>query len=208
MSDNITIRPAAPEDGALAARLIFSTGPDLFDFIFYRNTQKNLDLIKRLFAEDTNSFSHSCAYMAERGGRPAGLVHVVDYQEKILGNRTLGGSLVRQMGWFAFLIRTPRYLIVDRLIPETGKNAYYIQHLATLETFRGQGIGRSLLEFCEAQAVGRRLGSLMLDVESTNTNAIRLYKSFGFTVTRKISSRLFRRKYDFEGLYRMVKKII
>jgi ribosomal protein S18 acetylase RimI-like enzyme len=208
MSDNITIRPAAPEDGALAARLIFSTGPDLFDFIFYRNTLKNLDLIKRLFAEDTNSFSHSCAYMAERGGRPAGLVHVVDYQEKILGNRTLGGSLVRQMGWFAFLIRTPRYLIVDRLIPETGKNAYYIQHLATLETFRRQGIGRSLLEFCEAQAVGRRLGSLMLDVESTNTNAIRLYKSFGFTVTRKISSRLFRRKYDFEGLYRMVKKII
>jgi ribosomal protein S18 acetylase RimI-like enzyme len=207
MSDNITIRPAAPEDGTLAAGLIFSTGPDLFDFVFYRNTQKNLDLIKRLFAEDTNSFSHSCAYMAERGGRPAGLVHVVDYGEKRLGNRTLGGSLIRQMGWFAFIIRTPRFWVVDRLIPEIGKNAYYIQHLATRQRFRGQGVGRSLLEFCEARASARRLGCLMLDVESANTNAIRLYHSFGFTVTRKISSRVFRRKYNFEGLYRMVKEI-
>jgi ribosomal protein S18 acetylase RimI-like enzyme len=207
MKTGIHIRPAAPEDGALAASLILSTGPDLFDFVFYRNTQKNLDLIDRLFAEDTNSFSHSCAYMAERGDRPAGLVHVVDYEEKQLGNRTLGGSLIRQMGWFAFIIRTPRFLIVDRLIPEIGKNAYYIQHLATRERFRGQGIGRSLLEFCEAQAVGRRLGCLMLDVESANTAAIGLYQSFGFTITRKISSRVFRRKYNFEGLYRMVKEI-
>lgn len=207
MTAGISIRPALPEDGALAADLIFSTGPDLFDFVFYRDKQKNLKLIDRLFADDTNSFCHACAYIAERDGESAGLIHMVDFKEKTLGNQTLAGSLVKQMGWFAFLIRIPRFMIVDHLIPAIGQNAYYIQHLATLEVQRGHGIGRSLLKFCEEQAVRRKLGNLMLDVESTNTNAIGLYRSFGFAVTRKIDSRVLRRKYDFEGLYRMEKRI-
>lgn len=207
MNDTVSIRPALPADGHLAADLIFATGPDLFDFVFYRDKQKNLDLIKRLFAEETNSFSHSCAHMAELAGQIAGLVHVVDVEEKKLGNRTLGGCLVKEIGWFACLIRMPRFIIVDRLIPEIGKNTYYIQHLATRKNFRGRGIGRSLLEFCEQQAVRRRLDRLMLDVESKNDAAIRLYQSFGFRITREIDSRVFRRKYDFEGLYRMVKKL-
>lgn len=207
MAAGIHIRPAAPEDAKLAADLIFSTGPDLFDFVFYRDKQKNLELIKRLFAEDSNSFSHGCAHLAELGSRPAGLVHVVDEEEKKLGNRTLGGSLIKQMGWFAFLIRTPRFMIVDRIIPEIGANTCYIQHLATLNDFRGRGVGFSLLEFTEQQAVRRQLGRLMLDVESRNANAIRLYRFFGFKISRKIESRVLRRKYGFEGLYRMVKEI-
>ena len=207
MNDTVLIRPALPTDGNLAADLIFATGPDLFDFVFYRDKQKTLDLIKRLFAEETNSFSHSCAYIAELGGQPTGLVHVVDFEEKKLGNQTLGGCLVKEIGWFAFLIRTPRFMIVDHLIPEIGTNTYYIQHIATLKDFRGRGIGRRLLEFSEEQAIKRQLGRLMLDVESKNANAIRLYQSFGFRITQKIDSRVFRRKYDFEGLYRMVKDI-
>jgi ribosomal protein S18 acetylase RimI-like enzyme len=206
MADNLRIRPATPEDAPLAADLIFSTGPVLFDFVFYRDKEKNLALINRLFAEETNSFSHNCAYLAELGGRSAGLVHVVDFEEKKSGNRTLGGSLVRHMGWGAFLVRAPRFLTLDRLIPEIGNDAYYIQHLATLERFRGRGVGRSLLEFCETVAVGRQLGSLALDVESGNDDAIRLYRSFGFKIARKIESRVLRRKYDFEGLYRMIKE--
>lgn len=207
MSETVSIRPAVPEDGTVAADLIFATGPDLFDFVFYRDKQKNLDLIKRLFTEGTNSFSHSCAHIAELGGQPAGLVHIVDYQEKKLGNRTLGGCLVKEIGWFSFLIRIPRFIIVERLIPEIGENTYYIQHLATLEDFRGSGVGRRLLEFSEEQAVKRQLERLMLDVESKNANAIRLYQSFGFRITREIDSSVLRRKYDFEELYRMVKKI-
>lgn len=207
MKAGITIRHALPEDGTLAADLIFSTGPDLFDFVFYHDRQKNLKLIGRLFAEETNSFCHTCAHIAERDGQPAGLIHVVDFEEKKLGNQTLAGSLVKQMGWFAFLIRTPRFMIVDHLIPEIGENAYYIQHLATIKSHRGNGIGCSLLEFCEEKAIKRQLGCLVLDVESTNANAISLYQSFGFHITRKIDSRVFRQKYDFEGLYRMVKEV-
>lgn len=207
MTAAITFRPAIPEDGLLAADLIFSTGPDLFGFVFYRSQKKNLELINRLFAEDTNSFSHTCAHIAELGGKAAGLVHVVDFEEKKLGNRTLGGCLVKEMGWFSFLIRTHRFLIVDHLIPEIGEDSYYIQHLATLESCRGHGIGRGMLEFCEREAKNRQLGNLMLDVESTNTDAISLYRSFGFSITQKIDSRIFRRKYDFKGLYRMIKAI-
>ena len=207
MEAGITIRPALPEDGTLAADLIFATGPDLFDFLFYRDRQKNLKLIGRLFAEDTNSFCHACAHIAERDGKPVGLIHMVDFEEKKLGNQTLACSLVKQMGWFAFLIRTPRFMIVDHLIPEIQKNVYYIQHLATLASQRGRGIGQRLLAFCEEQAIKRELHCLMLDVESTNANAISLYQSFGFEITQKIDSRVFRRKYDFEGLYRMVKEV-
>ena len=111
------------------------------------------------------------------------------------------------MGWFAFLIRTHRFLIADRLIPEIGENTYYIQHLAALEAFRGRGVGRSMLAFCEQEAIDRQLGGLMLDVECTNKNAISLYRLFGFAITRKIDSRVLRRKYEFGGLYRMVKEI-
>ena len=205
MSDDITIRPAVAEDGMLAADLIFSTGPELFDYLFYRNRQKNLDLIRRLFCADGNSLSHNFAHIAELNGRPAGLLHAVDPREKMLSSESMAGNLVNQIGWTAFLIRTPRLLKIGRLVPATGKNTYYIQHLATRKASSGRGVGRRMLTFCQQRAVHKGLGSLTLDVEAGNSNAIELYRSFGFTIAAKTDDRTFRRKYGFRGLYRMVK---
>jgi [ribosomal protein S18]-alanine N-acetyltransferase len=65
------------------------------------------------------------------------------------------------------------WLILDEL---------HINTIAVRPELRGRGIGRQLLAYVLDQA--RALGAqrIMLEVRASNTAAIRLYSSFGFTI--------------------------
>jgi ribosomal-protein-alanine N-acetyltransferase len=64
------------------------------------------------------------------------------------------------------------WLIVDEL---------HINSIAVRPDFRGQGIGRRLLAFVLEEARARGARRAMLEVRASNTAAIALYSSFGFT---------------------------
>lgn len=66
---------------------------------------------------------------------------------------------------------------------EAGEGEYYIDSLAVVETCRGQGIGRLLLQ--DAIDRGIRLGlhpTLLVDPD--NASAVKLYSSLGFSYSR------------------------
>jgi putative acetyltransferase len=63
--------------------------------------------------------------------------------------------------------------------------AYAISHcgslgMGVLPGYRGQGIGRRLLEACIAKAWSRGLTRIQLDARADNSRAIRLYEQLGF----------------------------
>ncbi|MGE5814279.1 MAG: ribosomal protein S18-alanine N-acetyltransferase [Acidobacteriota bacterium] len=64
------------------------------------------------------------------------------------------------------------WLIVDEL---------HINTIAVRPEFRGKGIGRQLLAFLLNEARGHGARRAMLEVRASNTAAIALYSSFGFT---------------------------
>lgn len=57
----------------------------------------------------------------------------------------------------------------------------HLLNLTIAPVWRGHGLGRDLLEHCLARACDHRAESLYLEVRTSNTAAIALYRSSGFT---------------------------
>ncbi|WP_213271364.1 N-acetyltransferase [Hyphomonas sp.] len=53
---------------------------------------------------------------------------------------------------------------------------------------RGQGLARTLMAACEADAAGRHARAVRLEVRSTNSSAIRLYEAGGYRVIATLES--------------------
>ena len=64
--------------------------------------------------------------------------------------------------------------------PSLGQISGYIQTIEVAPEFRGQGVGRALLERIEESAREADAPMLWLHVDKTNATAIGLYESHGF----------------------------
>ncbi len=58
----------------------------------------------------------------------------------------------------------------------------YVNNLAVRQDFRGKGFGAQLINDMIERAKSLGVGALTLEVNENNTNAISLYKKFGFEV--------------------------
>ncbi len=58
----------------------------------------------------------------------------------------------------------------------------YVNNLAVRQDFRGKGFGTQLINDMIERAKSLGVGALTLEVNENNTNAISLYKKFGFEV--------------------------
>ncbi len=57
----------------------------------------------------------------------------------------------------------------------------YIQTICIKEDFRGKGLGKQLLTFCEDRIL-QISPTIFICVSSFNTSALQLYKNFGFEI--------------------------
>jgi GNAT superfamily N-acetyltransferase len=78
-------------------------------------------------------------------------------------------------GWAVFLIEQDAVYIVE---PE--RRAGYIAALFVPERARGTGVGRALIEACEAHARASGLTVLMIGVLAKNARARAVYRAAGF----------------------------
>jgi len=65
-------------------------------------------------------------------------------------------------------------------LDEVPSEYAFISDLVVLSQYRGQGLGRSLLERAEAYACSLGVTKIQLQVLPTNTGALQLYSSEGF----------------------------
>ncbi|MDD5088380.1 MAG: GNAT family N-acetyltransferase [bacterium] len=68
------------------------------------------------------------------------------------------------------------------------RSEMWIWDLTVGEGFRGKGIGRALLNFARDRAVAKKCAELWLLVSSANSNALRLYESFGLKTSGRLMS--------------------
>jgi ribosomal protein S18 acetylase RimI-like enzyme len=93
---------------------------------------------------------------------------------KLIETPTLGQLWVIEEGKAGYVLLTYGYSI-----EYLGRDAF-IDELYLRPEFRGQGWGRAALDFVSAQAKREGLRAIHLECERDNSNALRLYRSYGF----------------------------
>ena len=177
---SVQVRRAHAGEGAALAPLLYEVNPQLHDR-FAGGTDRALRLIEKAFDSTGGSGSAEVVHVAEVDGRPAGVMGCYPDWEGAARGRAdvrLGlreRPLLRKPGLFVFVYR------MQRAIPDSPREALYIDALATAPEFRRQGVARALLGAAEEEA--RRLGiiRICLETETTNRPARRLYERSGFS---------------------------
>jgi [ribosomal protein S18]-alanine N-acetyltransferase len=73
------------------------------------------------------------------------------------------------------------------ILQTCGTFSGYIQTICIDETFRGKGLGKKLLQFCEDRIL-RFSPNVFICVSSFNTGAIKLYYEFGFKLVGELDN--------------------
>lgn len=148
---------------------------------------KNADFFIRQYRDD--DFAAVCALNGEGD---------VSYE---------GAVFVRQAG----ALYRPTFLcaVCDDVVcgytigaPVTGGGAAWVIRLGVLQSHRGRGIGRALMQALEERFAAAGMGELSLSVHPNNRPARALYDSLGYMVTETICA------YFGEGEDRLIMKKI
>jgi ribosomal protein S18 acetylase RimI-like enzyme len=197
------LRRAEPRDASAAARLILEAAPSLSAILGDRSTA--LTATQAAFRADRTELSHRFG-MVEEGDGLRGLI--IAFPGRLFGSLKLGTGvqLARAAGarHAADLIRRGR--VLDKLMPNPGRNVLYASVLAVAPESRGQGVGVVLLERLVAAADWMGLG-VALDVGLENESARHLYEQLGFVETSvRQTTEVDRRQIPTPGMARMVRR--
>jgi ribosomal protein S18 acetylase RimI-like enzyme len=164
-------RPATQQDAAALAELVNMAGEGLPLHIWSRMADAGQDpweIGRQRAGRDSGSFSYRNAFIREKAGRV--VAALIGYP---LADAPVSPDLSQMPPMFVPLQE------LEDLAPGT----WYVNVLATLPEYRGQGYGSQLLALAEklATASGRR--GLSIIVADGNFGAIRLYSRVGFRQT-------------------------
>lgn len=163
------IRNAFNSDAADLARLINMAGEGLPEFLWRDEAEKvgipAMHLGAQRAARDEGAFSYRHARVAEIAGEAAGMS--LAYRLDDAGGPADLESLPPMV----------RPLVeLEALAP----GSWYINAVAAYPEWRGQGVGKALMEDCEEAAVSCDANAVSLIVASENTGAHRLYLRLGY----------------------------
>jgi len=177
------IRIAKKTDKVNIADLIYSSGPELYDFIYKTDKQTPQEYI----AYEFNSGRGFCGYhnitVAVKDAQVVATGSFYDgkYYVKLLLGTALNMCLFYGFGVTSVLLRSSH---INSVMKNPKKDELYLANFGVLASLRGQGIGRALIEsqLVSAKQQGYRIFSL--DVAHTNPGAEKLYRSIGLLVTK------------------------
>lgn len=178
----LTFRHARPDDVDAAVPLIYSSGPDAFDYAFARPGRNSAqDFLRYAFLQGGGQFGWRQHWVGEQDGEvvvagtvfggEANLGYMLAATRQILGYFGLGSAGVMRRG-----------LQLEKIICPPPRRTLYLAHLGVSPTRRGEGLGSQLI--AHFLQIGRNAGLPMaaLDVSTANPKAQALYERLGFSV--------------------------
>jgi len=178
--ERIVIRKGKLEDSLYFPQLILFSAPEFFPYLFGSNVQ---DVLRNLFNEKQNWFSFEHSYSVKVDGEIAGMAIASSREQKkeeeprtikLLAKYSEGSSFTE--------LPDPR---TKEYTGQIGKGDYYISNIGIFPKFRCIGCGTKLFERIEEEA--KKVGSrrMVLDVETDNKKAIKLYERLGYRIESK-----------------------
>jgi len=176
---DIEIRTARSDDRGPIAELVYSSGTDIYDYLY---KERVLDFLRYEFASGVGYCGHPNVTVAVLGGEVVGTGCFFD---RARYDRLLKGSGKNILGFFGPL-GAPAVLWRSRHVGSVMRppapDEVYLSNFGVAPHLRSQGIGTRMIEAkaAEARAAGHRI--LGLDVSTGNPRGQALYTRLGFVV--------------------------
>lgn len=163
---------------------------------------KQAQILAQLWQLEGNRFSFKNTIAVIDDNQIVGIMLAYPNQEmeKLAAPTVLQLLKIRKLPLLGYAI-THLKIVKHLLRLKEGRNdEYHIGLLATLPTYRGQGLGTKLIETAVKNALKKGFKKISLTVKQDNMGAQRLYQRCGFKIVGTINEGPFH-------LYRMVKEI-
>jgi ribosomal protein S18 acetylase RimI-like enzyme len=180
----LRIRPAESRDCAQAVPLIYSAGPEGFEYVFSQGRRSARDYLAHAFVDGSGLFGHRNHRVVEHDGVVVG---IGAFYSGIEYNQLSQGTLRQILRFYGFscALVLRRSLLTTRWMPPPGRRTQYVANLGVAPELRGRGVGAQLLheQMSHARCLGKR--KFALDVAATNPRAQQLYERLGLQVVRE-----------------------
>ena len=185
----IELKPSHPSEVEIAAPLMYSSGPDAFEYVFKNHKVSAVDFLKYAFVRKGGEFSFDNQYSLYKEGKMVGLGSIFDAKKAASFTTTDALNILRFYGFKSVPI-IKHGLRVERIIELPKKEEIVLAHLAILPSLRGQGLGTLLIDALMKKVNASSANKYVLDVSEENPRAKALYERLGFVTTRKMESSL------------------
>ncbi len=193
---DIKIAHALVDDAQSIAKMAYSAGPEIFDFMFETDDKQALDFIVFEYRSGHGFCGYrNLALAIKQDGEVVGtgsFYNFTDYLRMCLGTAI---NIFRFYGLRTGIRVVARTRHSSSVLRTPGLKEMYICNLGVKEGVRGAGIGSRLLAHHERVARSKGYRLMSLDVDPNNPNAQRLYERLGF--------RLVKRNKQFSGRFHL-----
>jgi len=197
--DNIIIRKGRTEDAQDFSQLILLSAATFFSSIFASNTE---EIMKKIFQQPGNLFSFEHSYFIEVNNKIAGMALGYNWEQKRREELHTGLLLVKYLKW-SFFTRIFYLLKAQSLVGKVLENEYYLSNIAVYPAFRALGLGTKLFSEIKRESDKTGANKIVLDVETNNKRAIKLYEKLGYIIKwRTPSIKIKKETFEF---FRMLK---
>ncbi|MCG8312600.1 MAG: GNAT family N-acetyltransferase [Pseudomonadales bacterium] len=183
VNQRLDIRSAKPSDQGKIAELMYSSGADLYDYIYKSQNSHPLDYIRWEFGTGRGLCTHKLLTVAVVDNTVVGTGTFYDgaaYQKMSTGASL---NLMRYYG-LKTIPRAVRAMDSTRLMQAPKRDELYLANFGVSPELRGTGIGSKIIKHKIAEAKDQGYRLMSLDVSTQNPKAEALYQRLGFVVTK------------------------
>lgn len=177
---SVRIRAATPEDAEKIAALVLLSAEHFLPAVFGPRVQAVLAM---LAARGGTLFSFAHARMAVVDDRVVGMLLGYSAVDKAREDPKTGLGLFRVLG-ISMVRGLPKLLRVQKAIGGMGPDEWYVSNVGVLPDMRGRGVGGALLLDADQRARSNGARAIVLDVETDNPMAAKLYGELGYRIVR------------------------
>lgn len=198
----IELRKSTEDEVDIAVPLIYSSGPESFDFVFKNNKKLATDFLKYAFVRKGGEFSYQNHYSLYKGNVLVAVGSVFNAKQAAAFAFYDGMKIMRYYRLMCFPV-IKNGLQIESIIQLPKRNEIAIAHLGVQPEFQGQGLGTELINRLMEKAIKKEGSQFVLDVSEENPRAKALYERLGFVSTKKVDSSL-KNKYSYvPAMFRM-----
>ena len=191
----ITLKPSQKEEVKIAVPLIYSSGPEAFEYVF-KNKQLNAhDFLTHAFVKEGGGFSYQNHYSLYLNDEMVGIGSIFDNRKASVFVLYDAWNII-QLYHFRSIEVIIKGLRTEAITQQPKRKEVLIANLGIHPDFRGKGLGTVLMQKLIETINIDEYKALMLGVSLENPRAKALYERLGFEVTNEIKSNL-KNKYSY-----------